>query len=38
MNYTDDLALSPLSAQTSEVRGFGRHGVGGTNPAEPRGL
>lgn len=37
-NCTDDLALSPLSAQTSKVRGFGRHGVGGTNPADPRGL
>lgn len=31
-------SLSLLSAQTSEVRGFRRHGVGGTNPAEPRGL
>lgn len=37
-NCTDDLALSPLSAQTSKVRGFGRHGVGGANPADPRGL
>lgn len=37
-NRTDDLALSPLSAQTSKVRGFGRHGVGGANPADPRGL
>lgn len=35
---TDDLSLSLLSAQTSKVRGFGRRGVGGTNPADPRGL
>lgn len=35
---TDGLAHSPLIAQTSGVRGFGQHGVGGTNPAEPRGL
>lgn len=27
--------LSLLSVQTSGVRGFGQHGVGGTNPAEP---
>lgn len=32
------LALAPFSAQTSKVRGFGQHGVGGTNPADPRGL
>lgn len=37
-NQTDDLSLSPLSAQTSKVRGIGRRGVGGTNPADPRGL
>lgn len=37
-NQTGDLSFSPLSAQTSKVRGFGRRGVGGTNPADPRGL
>lgn len=37
-NQTGDLWFSPLSAQTSKVRGFGRRGVGGTNPADPRGL
>lgn len=31
-------SLSLLSAQTSKVRGFGRRDVGGTNPADPRGL
>lgn len=37
-NQTDDLSLPVLSAQTSKVRGFGRRGVGGANPADPRGL
>lgn len=37
-NQTDDLLLSLLSAQTSKVRGFGQHDVGGTNSADPCGL